>query len=177
MKIQKTPPEDHQPQLFRSPRINYQTPKLPHSILEDAFDEMELLGYPLCHPILLLRAEADPRLLAKDLEQYVGKTIRIRGYLVTVKNTRTSKGDRMYFGTFLDYQGDFIDTVHFPPVAKKYRFRGKGIYRIIGKVVEEFDCITLEVEFMELLPIVEDPRYAEGAVQTRIHGKRYKNVD
>ena len=42
----------------------------------------------------------------------------------------------MYFGTFLDRDGDFIDTVHFPPVAAKYPFRGKGIYKITGKVMK-----------------------------------------
>ncbi len=177
MKIQKTNLEEHQPQLFRSPRIDYKTPNLSQSVLEDAFDEMELLGYPLCHPFLLLREEDEVDLRARDLIKHVGETVTVKGYLVTTKNTRTSKGERMYFGTFLDFDGDFIDTVHFPPVAQKYRFRGKGIYRITGKVMEEFDCITLEVSSMELLPIVEDPRYAEGAVQTRIHGKRYKNAE
>jgi len=176
MKINKQASEEPQPQLFRAPRAHYKTPNLPHTLLEDAFDEMELLGYPLCHPFLLLRDPYEQDMKAKDLEKHVGKTIEIKGYLVTVKNTSTSKGQRMYFGTFLDYDGDFIDTVHFPPVAQKYRFRGKGIYSIVGKVVEEFDCIIIEVERMELLPITEDPRYSEGAIQTRIHGKRYKNV-
>jgi len=75
----------------------------------------------------------------------------------------------------LDQDGDFIDTVHFPPVAAKYRFRGKGVYRVTGKVMEEFDCINIEVSEMERLAIIEDPRYAEGTVKTRAHGKRYKN--
>ena len=66
----------------------------------------------------------------------------------------------MYFGTFLDRDGDFIDTVHFPPAAIKYPFRGKGIYAIIGKVLEEFDCINIEVSSMHRLAIIEDPRYS-----------------
>ena len=82
----------------------------------------------------------------------------------------------MYFGTFLDADGDFIDTVHFPPVAARYRFRGKGIYRVTGVVMEEFGCLTIEVSKMERLAIIEDPRYAEGVVTTRMKGKRYKNV-
>jgi DNA polymerase III alpha subunit len=176
MKIQKSILEEPQPMLFKTARVHYKTPNLPHTLLEDAFDEMELLGYPLCHPFQLLQKQESQGIQAKDLSKWVHKTMKIKGYLVTVKNTATSKGERMFFGTFLDENGDFIDTVHFPPVAKNYRFRGKGIYEITGKVVEEFDCITIEVSKMELLPIVEDPRYAEGAVQTRIHGKRYKNV-
>ncbi len=176
MKIQKSVLEEPHPMLFKTDRVNYQTPNLSHTLLEDAFDEMELLGYPLCHPFQLLQKQEPQELRAKDLSQWVHQTVKIKGYLVTVKHTATSKGEGMFFGTFLDEEGNFIDTVHFPPAAKKYRFRGKGIYEITGKVMEEFDCITIEVSKMELLPIVEDPRYAEGAVQTRIHGKRYKNV-
>ena len=67
----------------------------------------------------------------------------------------------MYFGTFLDREGDFIDTVHFPPAAAKYPFRGKGIYSIKGRVLEEFDCVNIEVVSMLRLAIIEDPRYAD----------------
>ena len=79
--------------------------------------------------------------------------------MVTLKNTGTSKGDRMYFGTFLDQNGHWIDTVHFPPVAGKYPFRGKGIYRITGKVVCEFDFLSIEVIKQERLSFVSDPRF------------------
>ncbi len=72
-------------------------------------------------------------------------------------------GKIMHFGTFLDRNGDFIDTVHFPPVAAKYPFRGKGIYTITGKVIEEFDCINIEVIVMVRLAIIEDPRYASAS--------------
>ena len=36
-----------------------------------------------------------------------------------------------------------------------------GVYKITGKVVEEFDCLTINVSEMEKLAIVQDPRYAE----------------
>jgi hypothetical protein len=45
---------------------------------------------------------------------------------VTTKNTNRQMENVMFFGTFLDRDGDFIDTVHFPPVATKFPFRGKG---------------------------------------------------
>jgi DNA polymerase-3 subunit alpha len=67
----------------------------------------------------------------------------------------------MYFGTFLDKTGDYIDTVHFPPVAKKYPFRGKGVYQLTGKVTEEFDCVIIEISSMKKLTIKQDPRYAD----------------
>jgi DNA polymerase-3 subunit alpha len=83
------------------------------------------------------------------------------GYLVTVKDTRTAKGDRMQFGTFIDQAGVYVDSVHFPPVAMRYPFRGRGIYAFWGRVTEEFDCQIVEVSRLEKLAIVEDPRYAE----------------
>ena len=73
----------------------------------------------------------------------------------------TSRVELMYFGTFLDRKGDFMDTVHFPPVAKKFPLRGRGIYQLTGKVVAEFDCVSIEVSYMEKLSIIQDPRYAE----------------
>ena len=83
------------------------------------------------------------------MTQYLGKQVMILGYLVTVKYTRTVKGDVMNFGTFLDRDGDWIDTVHFPPVVKKYPFKGRAIYRIEGKVTEEFGFYSIEVDKLE----------------------------
>ena len=81
------------------------------------------------------------------------------GYYVHKKNAITSRKEMMHFGTFLDIDGFFLDSVHFPQVAKKYPFRGRGIYKITGKVVEEFGYYSLEAQEMELLPLIEDPRY------------------
>jgi DNA polymerase-3 subunit alpha len=54
----------------------------------------------------------------------------------------------MYFGTFLDSRLDWIDTVHFPDVAKKYPITNSGFYRITGKVVEDFGVPSVEVSSM-----------------------------
>ncbi|WP_339850320.1 hypothetical protein [uncultured Dokdonia sp.] len=80
---------------------------------------------------------------------YLNKTVEIYGYLVTAKNTGTSNGNRMCFGTFLDYNADWIDTVQFPPSLKKFPIQGKAVYKITGKVVAEFDFITIEVTTLE----------------------------
>ncbi len=175
MKINKTTFDENIQTLFRAEKISFKTPELPSTPLEEAFDEMELIGFPLSNPFKLLLAPSRSKIRAKHLPDFVGKEITIEGYLVTVKNTATSGGKRMHFGTFLDRDGDFIDTVHFPPVAARYRFRGKGIYGITGKVVEEFDCITIEVTKMVRYPIIEDPRYAANDSTAKLHSKRYKN--
>jgi DNA polymerase-3 subunit alpha len=68
----------------------------------------------------------------------------------------------MNFGTFLDPNGDFLDTVHFPQVVVDYPFYGKGIYLIKGKVAEEFAYLTLEVLYLEKLPFLEDVRLTQA---------------
>ena len=161
MKINKVSFEEHVMTLFKTKKISYQIPTLLCTPLENAFDEIELLGFPLCNPFELLLKPQKSILKARSLPGYKNKVIRIEGYLVTTKNTKTSSGKAMYFGTFLDRDGDFIDTVHFPPVAAKYPFRGKGIYSITGKVIEEFDCINIEIISMYRSAIIEDPRYAD----------------
>ena len=161
LKISKTVVEEEVVTLFKSERINYSTPELPSTALENAFDEIELLGFPLCNPFHLLEKQSKNPLRAKDLEDYEGKTIVIEGYLVTTKTTKTSNRKLMHFGTFLDRDGDFVDTVHFPPVAAKYPFRGKGVYQITGKVMIEFDCVNIEVSKLEHLAVIEDPRYSD----------------
>ena len=162
MKINKVTFDADKLTLFGSNKINYKTPNLPSTALEDAFDQIELLGYTICNPFALLVDDFIHPLRAKHLKKLEGKNVTIDGYLVTSRSVRTSNGKTMYFGNFVDYNGYFIDIVNFPQVVEKYPFRGRGIYRITGKVVIEFDCITIETQLMERLPIIEDPRYSDS---------------
>ena len=165
MKINKVSLEEQVFTLFKTEKITYQTPNLPSTKYEDAFDEIEYLGFPLCDPFELITDKTGPSLFAKNLPDYIHKTVVAYGYYVTAKNTATHKGDRMYFGTFLDRNGDYIDTVHFPPVAKKYPFRGRGVYKLTGKVMEEFDSISIEIFSMKKLDMMQDARYAEEQIK------------
>lgn len=160
MKINGVSFEEHMPLLFKTPGMDFDLPPLPTTDSEQAFDQLEHLGFTLESPFDLIKDHEPSLLLADDLPNMIGKTVTIDGYLVTIKNTGTSNGKRMYFGTFLDARGDFLDTVHFPPVAERYPFSGPGVYKITGKVMEEFECISIEVAAMTRLPIIEDPRYA-----------------
>lgn len=139
--------------LFKMPIKQWALPPLHYDKREDAFDEMDLLGFPLCNPFDLIELN-QTGVLAKDLARYENQQVEMLGYLVTIKNTGTSSGKRMNFGTFIDQEGQFIDTVHFPQSASRYPFRGKGIYRLIGKVVEEFDFYSLEVNRMEKINFI-----------------------
>ena len=80
------------------------------------------------------------------------------GLLVTIKYVRTVKKEWMHFGTFIDVNGRFFDTVHFPKAVNQYPFRGDGIYLIKGKIIEEFGFPSLEVEKMAKMPLKTDPR-------------------
>lgn len=149
--------------LFDDLAENFQLPKLEEGRYDQAFDELELLGFSLCSPFDLLQSKAlnYTTLLAKDLAQYLGKIVWMKGYFVCRKKVRTAKNTLMSFGTWLDEKGHFFDTVHFPVALQQYPFRGVGVYVIRGKVVEEFGFVSLEVMEMTFLPMVVDRRYGE----------------
>ena len=144
----------HTIDLFDTSPKEYPLPVLQRNPLEDAFDEIELLSFPLCDPFLLIDSPERGNIDARGLLNALGKRVHIVGYLVTTKDTSTLKGEGMYFGTFYDMHGEFFDTVHFPDVAKKYPFRGRGFYSMKGKVVEDFGVAMIEVSWMDKLPLV-----------------------
>ena len=141
-------------ELFDTEPSEYPLPVLQRNELEDAFDEIELLGFPLCDPFKLVATSNFGDTKALELLTKLGKIVTILGYVVTTKNTGTIKGELMHFGTFYDQQGEVFDTVHFPDVAKKFPFRGRGFYFIKGKVVEDFGIATIEVSSMEKIPLI-----------------------
>ncbi len=144
----------HSRDMFTTPFKKFPVPKLDERPFEDAFDELELLGFPLCDPFLLLETADYGNISAHELLTKTGKLVDIVGYLVTTKNTHTKDHKLMHFGTFLDKEGYAFDTTHFPPVARKYPFKGKGFYRLCGKVVEDFGYPMIEINKMEKLPMI-----------------------
>ena len=138
-------------ELFDVVPKKYNLPVLTNTSMDDAFDEIELLGFSLSSPFDLIQDKLTSSLTAKELRLHIGKVVDIVGYLVNVKTTYTAKGERMNFGTFLDIEGRWIDTVHFPIPAKDYPFRGNGCYILKGKVTEEFDFTSVEVYQMQRL--------------------------
>ena len=154
--------------LFDVKPKEYKLPALCNTWFDDAFDEIELLGFPLCSPFKLLKDKLPVYTTAKDLAACINKEIEIVGYYIHRKEvmakTKNEKQARMYFGTFIDTEGRWIDTVHFPPSAKAWPFRGRGCYLLKGKVTEEFDHLSLEVSEMHRLDDKnrEDVQPAEG---------------
>jgi DNA polymerase III alpha subunit len=152
-------PNQHFQSLFPARSSPFRLPELQHLPVEDAYDEIELLGWPVSMTFFdLLQTRFRGDIMAREMASHIGKKVRMMGNLVTIKYVRTVKREIMHFAAFLDHEGEFFDTVHFPPSLGKYPFKGDGVYIILGKVVEEFGFPSLEVEKMEKMPIVADPR-------------------
>lgn len=160
------------PKLFAAKHRHFEIPSLYTTNLEVAFTQLELLGFSLCSPFELLAEPPKNHKVTKDLENYLNRNIDIYGYLVTVKRTKTHTGKQMFFATLIDQQGQVFDTVLFPPVAAKYMFRGRGIYRFYGKVVSEFGFLSIEVIKLQKQDFVQDPRYADMKMSTKVLGNK-----
>lgn len=150
---------DVQSLLFREQASRYCLPKLESRAIEDAHDEMELIGFPVSmSDFELLETNFRGELMANDMLRFVGRKHRMLGKLVTIKYVKTVRGELMHFGTFIDQMGELFDTVHFPPSLRAYPFQGSGMYLLLGKIVEEFGYPMMEVEKMARMPIKSDPR-------------------
>lgn len=138
--------------LFQTEEVKFSLPVFEENRLEDLKDELDLLGFVVGDFYELL----DKRYLVgtryvRDMEQCLGQQVKMVGRMVTLKETRTIKGERMCFGTFLDADGDWLDTVHFPPVLRQYPFQGAGFYELHGRIMEEFGVYSVEVLSMRKL--------------------------
>jgi DNA-directed DNA polymerase III PolC len=146
--------------LFSSPSRKFSLPELEQSALEDAYDEIELLGFPVSMSWFdMLETEYRGETTARRMISQVGTMVRMVGHLVTVKYIKTIKNEWMNFGCFIDPEGNFFDSTHFSQSLAKYPFKGSGTYLLLGKIVEEFGFTSLEVEKMARLPVKKDSRY------------------
>ena len=138
---------------------DYQLPVMNTQPLEDAYDEIELFGFPVTLTWFdMLKTRFRGEVFAKNMMQYVGNQYRMLGRLVSLKYVKTCKGDLMHFANFLDANGDVFDATIFPNVLKMYPFQGDGIYLMLGKIVEEFGHPSIEVQKIAKMEIKEDPR-------------------
>lgn len=145
--------------MFNDVYENYTLPVLSEGKYDQAFDELELLGFPLRSPFNLVADLPEKGILAKEMKANEGKEIFITGYFVTTKTVSTIKKELMQFGTWVDKEGKFFDTTHFPKVYKMFPLKGKGVYYIRGKVVLDFGFPSIDVHWMNKLPYVIDERY------------------
>ncbi|MBO9676345.1 MAG: DNA polymerase III subunit alpha [Sphingobacteriaceae bacterium] len=152
-------PEKRMETLFDEPVKEYQLPVLKRDLLEDAFDEIELLGFPVSvSPFDLMVSKYRGNVMAKDLISYHKKQVKMLAYLISRKHVPTNKGE-MYFGTWIDVEGNYFDTAHFADSLKHYPFKGGGCYLLLGYVEVDFHFPTITIQKMAKMPFIPDPRY------------------
>jgi len=147
--------------LFEASSRKPVLPKLEHSIIEDIYDEIELIGFAVSTTMFeLIKTDFRGDVPAKELHNYEGQIVKMVGDFVCDKYVQTKNKKVMKFGTFFDINGDFFDTVHFPPSLVQYPLNGNGVYLVMGKVVLDFGCPAIEVYKCARLPLQQDPRSA-----------------
>ena len=86
-------------ELFYTPAKKFRLPSLDRSKFEDAFDEIELLGFSVSSsPFDLLQTNYRGNTRVKEFVEKKGESILIVAYLIARKNVPTARGD-MNFGT------------------------------------------------------------------------------
>jgi len=153
-------PQDRNLTLLQEPAKEYKLPVLERSAYEDAFDEIELLGFPVsCSPFDLLQTNYRGAVMAKEMNNYHKKEVKMLAYLISRKHVPTKRG-AMFFGTWVDADGNYFDTTHFPDCLEKYPFLGGGCYLLLGIVEVDYHFPTLTITKMAKMPFIPDPRYS-----------------
>jgi DNA polymerase III alpha subunit len=148
-----------QKKLFTFNESQYKLPELKKSLIEDSYDEIELIGFPVSMTFFeMLQTKYRGEVKYNDMLKNRGKTVKMLGIFVTLKYVRTGNGAIMNFMTWIDSDGKFYDTVHFPDTLKEYPFRGTGVYLMLGIVDVEFGYPVLRVQKFAKMPFVVDPR-------------------
>lgn len=134
--------------LFEDKPVEFNLPVLTDLHLDDLYDEMEILGFTLSNPFEMVDDDPANYIKAKELGQYNGKSVSVLAYFIARKHARTKNNDEMFFGTFVDSELNWIDTVHFPETAMKYPLHTGGFYKITGKVTDDFGVYSLEAHHL-----------------------------
>lgn len=150
--------KSNQSKLFKIQHKEFKLPKLDNNWIENAYDEMELLGFPLCDYFHLVNVEMKNGKLASQMKDFIHKEILIYGSLVTTRFNKTSQGKLMRLSTFIDCDGDYFDAVHFTDVVDKYPINGLGVYACYGKITDRYDFYSMSVIWSKKLSIIPDPR-------------------
>ena len=133
--------------------------------------ELALFGFPLhCHPLdrFTEPLAGTQRILAKDLDQYVGKEVTLIGWLLTEKIVSSKKGEPMEFMTLEDQTGMYDATV-FPTTYRQYCHlltTNQG-YVVTGLVEEHFSTVIVSVHALRLLTTHARKTPAEALEEVR----------
>ncbi len=153
---------ENQMVLLQESVKEYKLPTLERSLFEDTFDEIDLLDFPTSYTVFdLLQTPFRGEVMAKNLNLHFKKQVRMLAYLISRKQVPTVRGT-MYFGTWIDHEGTYFDTTHFPDNLLHYPFQGGGCYLLLGTVEVDYHFPTLTILKMAKMPFVPDPRYSDA---------------
>lgn len=148
--LQKKMTVTHGPVMFDEPlSLNFELPELSDDPIDDLYDQMEIMGFCTTNPFALADADPADYTPASEMPNHIGKTITMLAYFIARKHVITKNSDTMFFGTFVDSNLDWIDTVHFPTTAKRYPLHTSGFYKLNGCVTEDFGVFNLQVNYHE----------------------------
>ena len=147
-----------QARLFKTNHRKFNLPSLKTTFIEEAYDQIELLGFPLCSYFYLIDEVCQENIKASELNRYINQNVLLYGVLVNTRFHKASNGKLIRFYTFVDRAGYYFDTVHFTKVVDKYPIHGISVYECYGKVTEEFDFCSLDIIWTKKLSLKPDPR-------------------
>ncbi|HEY0749581.1 MAG TPA: DNA polymerase III subunit alpha, partial [Chitinophagaceae bacterium] len=151
--------------LFKDKPLEFTLPALHNNPLDDITDEWEILGFPVGNAFEIADDDLTNYIPAADVEKYLGEEVSVLGYLITSKPVHTVKNETMYFHTFIDAAGDWLDTVFFPAVASRYPLTGRGFYSMKGKVIQEFGVYTVDVQYCRKVGMKQRTEKANAILQ------------
>lgn len=135
----------------------------PLSFLEQALLQLQtenLSEFPVSFsPFELLQTRYRGSVMAKDLTKFHKGQVKMLAYLISRNHVPTKRGT-MFFGIWIDVQGEYFDTTHFPNCLEQYPFQGGGCYLLLGTVEVDFHFPTITIHKMAKMPFIPDPRYS-----------------
>src|SRR5690606_8192328 len=100
-------------QLFEE-NVSLELPKLDSYELEDLYDEIELIGFPVSGSLFdMAKSNYIGDVNARTIRSYEGMLKRVVVHLFIDKSVVAKVKNIEKFGCFIDVNGYFIDTVHY----------------------------------------------------------------
>ncbi len=138
--------------LFNTNPKEFKLPELWKHELEDTFDEIELLGFPVHSPINLLEEPVQSNVKAAGTcQSWLEKRLKLP-VILSIENQLPQK---MVTVCILAPGSIWTDSGWIPFIfqmqSRKNPFTGPGYYHIKGKVVEEYGFYSIETQWMQRL--------------------------
>jgi DNA polymerase-3 subunit alpha/error-prone DNA polymerase len=80
----------------------------------------------------------------------------------------------MYFGTWIDAEGEFFDTAHFADSLQKYPFRAELF--VIGKCRVDYHFPTITISKMAKMPFIPETNSNSTDRQYKAHQQIKEDV-